>query len=31
MATLFGVLACWAFAKGLVEKEVKWHALALGC
>jgi len=31
MATLFGVLACWAFAKGLVEKKVRWHALALAC
>ena len=29
MATLLGVMACWAFVKGLIEKEARWHGLAL--
>lgn len=31
MATLFGVLACWAFAKALIDKDARWHALAVVC
>jgi Tfp pilus assembly protein PilF len=29
MATLFGVLACWAFVRGVTERKGLWHALAL--
>jgi tetratricopeptide (TPR) repeat protein len=29
MATLFGVLACWAFVRGVTERKLAWHALAL--
>ncbi len=31
MATLFGVLACWAFVLGLVDRKPVWHVLALLC
>jgi hypothetical protein len=31
MATLFGVLACWAFVRGVTERRWHWHALALLC
>ena len=31
MATLFGVLACWAFVRGLIERKWVWHAVALLC
>jgi len=29
MATLFGVLACWFFVRGLASGKFYWHALAL--
>jgi len=31
MATLFGVLACWAFARAVIERKWLWHALAFLC
>ena len=31
MATLFGVLACWAFVRGVTERKWLWHGLALLC
>ena len=31
MATLFGVLACWAFVRGVTERKWLWHILALLC
>jgi tetratricopeptide (TPR) repeat protein len=31
MATLFGVLACWAFVRGVTERKWLWHAVALLC
>ncbi|MES2949230.1 MAG: tetratricopeptide repeat protein [Pseudomonadota bacterium] len=31
MATLFGVLACWAFVLGLVHRKPGWQVLALLC
>jgi|GEM_PF-716836 hypothetical protein len=31
MATLFGVLACWAFARAVIERKWPWHALAFLC
>lgn len=31
MATLFGVLACWAFVRGVTERKWPWHILALLC
>jgi predicted negative regulator of RcsB-dependent stress response len=31
MATLFGVLACWAFVRGVTQRKWLWHALALLC
>jgi Flp pilus assembly protein TadD len=29
MATLFGVLACWAFVRGVTERKWLWHTVAL--
>jgi hypothetical protein len=29
MATLFGVLACWAFVRGVTERKPIWHGVAL--
>jgi Flp pilus assembly protein TadD len=29
MATLFGVLACWAFVRGVTEKKWPWYVVAL--
>ena len=29
MATLFGVLACWAFVRGVTERKWLWHVVAL--
>jgi Flp pilus assembly protein TadD len=29
MATLFGVLACWAFVRGVAERKWVWHLLAV--
>lgn len=29
MATLFGVLACWAFVRALTERKLFWHVAAL--
>jgi tetratricopeptide (TPR) repeat protein len=31
MATLFGVLACWAFVRGLIERKQLWHGAAMLC
>jgi tetratricopeptide (TPR) repeat protein len=31
MATLFGVLACWAFVQGVTQRKWHWHAIALVC
>lgn len=31
MATLFAVLACWAFVRGIIERKLVWHALAAVC
>lgn len=31
MATLFGVLACWAFVRAVIERKWLWYALAFIC
>ena len=31
MATLFSVLACWAFVRGAIERKLVWYALATAC
>ncbi|CAB5664462.1 Predicted O-linked N-acetylglucosamine transferase, SPINDLY family [Delftia tsuruhatensis] len=31
MATLFAVLACWSFVRGLQSGRIAWHAAALVC